>query len=72
MVWYWLDHDDDDNGGTNNYYLFAVGRRFFKADYIEVREKNGGRRVINEVEAAWVRKMFQWLVEELMSTYTIT
>jgi site-specific DNA recombinase len=41
-------------------------------DYIPVRQENGGRRVINETEASWVRQIYQWLVNEGMSTTAIT
>lgn len=37
-------------------------------DYIPVKEENGGRRVINELEAKWVRLMYQWLITDGMST----
>ncbi len=33
-------------------------------DYIPVSQENGGRRVINETEAEWVRQMFNWLVND--------
>jgi site-specific DNA recombinase len=33
-------------------------------DYIPVSQVNGGRRVINEIEAEWVRQMFNWLVND--------
>jgi len=41
-------------------------------DYIKVSQKNGGRRVINETEAKWVRDMYSWLVDEGLSTNAIT
>ncbi len=41
-------------------------------DYIPVNQKNGGRRVINEIEASWVRQMYQWLVNDGLSTTAIT
>ncbi len=41
-------------------------------DYIKVAQKNGGRRVINETEGSWVRQMYQWLVNEGLSTSAIT
>jgi site-specific DNA recombinase len=40
-------------------------------DYIKVAQKNGGRRVVNENEAKWVRQMYQWLVNDGMSTNSI-
>ena len=41
-------------------------------DYIPVSQKGGGRRVINETEASWVRKIYDWLVNEGLSTTAIT
>jgi site-specific DNA recombinase len=41
-------------------------------DYMPVSQKGGGQRVINEIEAAWVRKMFEWLVDEGLTTTAIT
>jgi site-specific DNA recombinase len=41
-------------------------------DYIPVNQKGGGRRVINETEASWVRKVYDWLVNEGLSTTSIT
>ena len=41
-------------------------------DYIRKADLNGGRRVINEEEARWVKKIYQWLVEEGLSTHQIT
>jgi len=40
-------------------------------DYISVGQKDGGRRVINEEEAKWVRQMFAWLVDEGLSSGAI-
>ena len=40
-------------------------------DYIPVSQKNGGRRIINESEAMWVRDMYSWLVNEGLSTNAI-
>ncbi|MBI4286193.1 MAG: recombinase family protein [Chloroflexi bacterium] len=40
-------------------------------DYIRVSQENGGRRVINETEASWVRQMFEWLVDDGLSTNQI-
>jgi site-specific DNA recombinase len=36
-------------------------------DYVPVSQKNGGRRVINETEAKWVRQIFEWLVNDGMT-----
>jgi len=41
--------------------------RLYGYNYISVREENGGRRIINENEAQWVRQMFDWLVNEGMT-----
>ena len=41
-------------------------------DYIPVSQKGGGQRVMNEIEASWVRKMYEWLVNEGLSTTAIT
>ena len=46
--------------------------RIYGYDYIKVAQENGGRRVINETEAKWVRKIYQWLVNDGMSTTAIT
>jgi len=46
--------------------------RLYGYDYIPVREENGGRRAINEDEAAWARRMFEWLVEDGLSVCAIT
>ena len=40
-------------------------------DYIPVNQKNGGRRVVNEIEARWVRQIFQWLVDGGLATGAI-
>ncbi|MFC1981159.1 recombinase family protein [Chloroflexota bacterium] len=39
-------------------------------DYIKDGDK-GGRRVINEIEAGWVKKIFEWCVDEGLSNYAI-
>ncbi|MFC1968550.1 recombinase family protein, partial [Chloroflexota bacterium] len=39
-------------------------------DYVKDGDKSG-RRVINEMEARWVKKMFEWCVDEGLSTYAI-
>ncbi|MFC1870600.1 recombinase family protein [Chloroflexota bacterium] len=41
-------------------------------DYTKVAQDNGGRRTINETEASWVRQMYQWLVNDGLSTTAIT
>ncbi len=46
--------------------------RTYGYDYIRVSQKNGGRRVINENEASWVRQMYDWLVNDGLSTNAIT
>ncbi|GAG17846.1 unnamed protein product, partial [marine sediment metagenome] len=37
-------------------------------DYIPVSQINGGRRIINETEASWVRQIFEWLVTDGLTT----
>jgi site-specific DNA recombinase len=44
----------------------------FGYNYLKANGQNGGRRVINEEKAHWVRQMFQWLIDEGLSTYAIT
>jgi len=39
-------------------------------DYIKDSDK-GGRRVVNEIEAGWVKKIFEWCIDEGQSTYAI-
>jgi site-specific DNA recombinase len=46
--------------------------RTYGYDYIKKNDNNSGRRVINETEAEHVRQMYQWLVNEGMSTTGIT
>jgi len=47
------------------------GSTIYGYDYLRVSQENGGRRVINETEASWVRKVFEWLVHEGLSTSAI-
>ena len=46
--------------------------RTYGYDYIKVSHHNGGRRVINENEAKWVRQIYEWLVYEGKSASAIT
>ncbi len=46
--------------------------RLYGYSYVPVSQDNGGRRVINEAQAQWVRRMYEWLVNEGMSTNAIT
>ena len=46
--------------------------RIYGYDYISVSQENGGRRVINENEAKWVKQIYNWLVNDGMSTTAIT
>jgi site-specific DNA recombinase len=46
--------------------------KIYGYDYIPVSQKDGGRRVINENEAKWVRQIYQWLVNDGLSTNAIT
>jgi site-specific DNA recombinase len=48
------------------------GSTIYGYDYVRVSQENGGRRVINETEASWVRQIFDWLVNEGLSTNAIT
>ena len=48
------------------------GSTIYGYDYIRVSQENGGRRVINETEASWVRKVYEWLVNDGLSTNEIT
>ncbi|MFC2033485.1 recombinase family protein [Chloroflexota bacterium] len=36
-------------------------------DYIKVPQENGGRRVINDTEASWVRQIYEWLVNDVIT-----
>jgi len=47
------------------------GTRIYGYDYIKVNQENGGRRVINDTEAEWVRQMYNWLINEGLSTNAI-
>ena len=40
-------------------------------DYIHVSQKNGGRRVINDTEAKWVKQIYEWLVNDGLTTGAI-
>ncbi|MDO8491349.1 MAG: recombinase family protein [Dehalococcoidia bacterium] len=40
-------------------------------DYIPVSQENGGRRVINETESSWVNQIYQWLVNDGLTTGVI-
>ncbi|MGD1039545.1 MAG: recombinase family protein [Dehalococcoidales bacterium] len=46
--------------------------KLYGYNYNKATPEIGGRRCINEDEAKWVRKMYEWLVYEHMSTNTIT
>jgi len=46
--------------------------RLYGYGYVKVADNNGGRRVINENEAKWVRQIYQWLVNDGLSTTAIT
>jgi site-specific DNA recombinase len=46
--------------------------RLYGYDYIKVSHEGGGRRVINETEAKWVCYIYDWLVNNGMSTTAIT
>ena len=38
--------------------------KIYGYDYVPASQKDGGRRVINETESSWVRKIYDWLVNE--------
>ncbi len=46
--------------------------RTYGYDYVKKSGNNGGRRVINETEARWVRQIYHWLVYDGLSTTAIT
>jgi site-specific DNA recombinase len=45
--------------------------KLYGYNYVKVAERNGGRRIINESEAQWVRQMFDWLVNDGMACRAI-
>jgi site-specific DNA recombinase len=49
-------------GGFHNTYGY---------DYIQVAQKNGGRRIINESESRWVKQIYQWLINDGLTSGTI-
>ena len=48
------------------------GTTLYGYDYIRVSHENGGRRIINDTEASWVKQMYEWLVNDGLSTDAIT
>ena len=48
------------------------GMKIYGYNYVPVSQENGGRRIINETEAKWVRQMYEWLVNGGLSTNAIT
>jgi len=46
--------------------------RTYGYDYVKKAGNNGGRRVISETEARWVRQLYHWLVYDGLSTTAIT
>lgn len=46
--------------------------RIYGYDYIPVSQEKGGRRVINDIETSWIRQIYQWLVNDGLSTTAIT
>ena len=46
--------------------------RTYGYDYVRKAGNNGGRRIINETEAGWVRQVYHWLVYDGLSTTAIT
>ena len=48
------------------------GATIYGYDYVKKAQPNGGRRVINDTEASWVKQIYQWLVNEGLSSNAIT
>jgi len=46
--------------------------KIYGYDYIKVAQVNGGRRIINENEAKWVKQIYDWLINDGLSTSAIT
>lgn len=46
--------------------------RLYGYDYIPGKGIGEGVRYVNETQAHWVREAFRWLVEEQLSTYSVT
>ncbi|MFC1894131.1 recombinase family protein [Chloroflexota bacterium] len=46
----------------------GTGPGLYGYDYVKVSQENGGRRVVNESEARWVRDIYSWVVNEGVST----
>jgi site-specific DNA recombinase len=46
--------------------------RLYGYTYIPVSQANGGKRIINENQAKWVREIFKWLTIERLSLHAIT
>lgn len=40
-------------------------------DYISKTSKSSGKRIINELEAAWVKKIYHWCADDHLSTFAI-
>ena len=40
-------------------------------DYISKTSKSSGKRIINELEAEWVKKIYHWCVDDHLSTFAI-
>jgi site-specific DNA recombinase len=50
---------------------FFTGAAPYGYTYLKATDAQPGRCVVNEVEAATVKQMFSWLIEEQLSTYAI-
>ncbi|MFC1907722.1 recombinase family protein, partial [Chloroflexota bacterium] len=48
------------------------GATIYGYDYVKKAQPNGGRRIINDTEASWVQQIYQWLVNEGLSSNAIT
>ncbi|MFC1848387.1 recombinase family protein [Chloroflexota bacterium] len=46
--------------------------RLYGYHYIKVKAEGGGKRIVNEDEARWVRQIYQWFVEDGLSIDAIT
>jgi site-specific DNA recombinase len=51
--------------------VFGGLNRTYGYDYIKKGQKDGGRRTVNETEAPWVKKIFEWCVDEGLATGAI-
>ncbi|MFC1860636.1 recombinase family protein [Chloroflexota bacterium] len=45
--------------------------RLFGYNYVKMANSDGGRRVVNEDEAMWVKNMYHWFVDDKISTHAV-